>query len=79
VREYRNLSNTLLSSQQCGKQARLAQLQAPWASRAGLPGYWKKGDDFSRRIERMTQGTTDLSASPLSWERSWSRSSRKLC
>ena len=54
-----------------------------------VPGDWKKKavfilypfilHPFLRRVERMTQGTTDLSVSPLCWERSWSRSSWKQC
>ena len=46
-----------------------------------VPGDWRKGNitPFLRRAEKVTLGTTDPSVSPLYRERSWNRSSCKLC
>lgn len=57
----------------------LMVLEKSWQS-GEISGDWKKGisHSFLARVERMTQGTTELLASPQCRGRSWSRSSRKL-
>jgi len=56
--------------------AKPLSMMESWQS-GEVPSDWKKGNivPFSKRVERKTLGTTDLSASPLCLGRSWNRSS----